>query len=135
MALIDNPQKLKAEDFTEEHRETVEKISTIYNYFVEQVTNTINGNLDKDNTTSDLVEIDLIVDANGIPTYGSKFSAKSGMKGSKVVSCKSVGSITYPSSAPFITFETVSSTLYNIKHCTGIQANVKFKVLLELMPN
>lgn len=135
MSLIDNPQKLKAEDFKEEHRETVEQISVIYNYFVEQVTNTINGNLDIENSTSDIVEFDLIVDVNGIPTYGNKFSAKEGMKGSKVVSAKSVNGVVYPTSAPFITFDIIAKGLYNIRHCTGLQANVKFHIILELLPN
>ena len=50
MPKIDTVKRITTDEFPEESREVAERIGNIYNYFAEQVTNVINGNIDSENT-------------------------------------------------------------------------------------
>lgn len=138
MALLDTPRRLLLDNISEENREDFRKFSEIYNYFIEQVTNTVNGQLDYQNLTKVLVTVDVTVDTNGNPILGGSFSAPQGMVGHKVLRADNLTNPnTFPTSAPFMTFTASNSGngIYNIKNVTGLPANNKFRLLVELIPN
>lgn len=135
MSKIDNVKRINTDDFPEESREVVDMIAEYYNYFAEQVTEAINGQLNEENFTSELIEIEVTVNESGVPSGDNRFSTTSGMRGSIVVrALNQTNSTTYPNGAPFMTFEEISAGLYQIKHITGLPASNKFKLLIRLIP-
>ena len=135
MAQIENVKRINTDDFPEESRETVDMIAEYYNYFAEQVTEAINGQLDEENFSSELIEIEVTVDESGVPDGDNRFSATGGMRGSVILrALNQTSSTTYPTGAPFMTFEEISSGLYQINHVTGLPASNKFRILVRLIP-
>jgi glycine/serine hydroxymethyltransferase len=135
MAQIDNLQRINIEDFQEDHQDTVSRIAEYYNYFAEQVTDTINGQIDDSNQTLETVEISVTVGDNGVPTGDNRFAATSGMRGSNIIrALNSTNSTTYPTGAPFMTYEEISNGLYEIKHIAGLVSGNKFQLLIRLYP-
>lgn len=135
MSLIDNVKRINTDDFPEESRETVDMIAEYYNYFAEQVTEAINGQLNEENFSSQIIEVEVTVDESGVPDGDNRFAATGGMRGSVVLrALNDTDSTTYPTGAPFITFEEISSGLYEIKHVAGLPASNKFSMLVRLIP-
>lgn len=135
MSKIDNVKRINTDDFPEESKEVVDMIAEYYNYFAEQVTEAINGQLNEENFTSELIEIEVTVDESGVPIGNNRFSATGSMRGSVILrALNQTNSTTYPTGTPFMTFEEISSKLYQIKHIAGLPASNKFKLLIRLIP-
>jgi len=136
MSKIDNVKRLTVETFQEDHQDTVSKIAQIYNYFVEQVTNTINGKIQIDNLDRQIIEITLSVDSTGKPIGNNKFASESGLRGSKIVRVINTTSRgKYVSQCPFLTFSpTDLPTVYTIENVAGLAPNDKYQLLIELIP-
>lgn len=136
MSKLDNVQRIIIEDYPDEHKDTVAKLATVLNFFMENVVSTVNGQLDFDNLKRQLVTIDIVVDSNGIPINGThRFAAKSGAKGSNVISARGTNNINQlPTSAPYISFDsTQESGIYVIRKAYGLQFNVKYRLLVEII--
>ena len=133
---IDNVKRLVVENFEEDHQNTVSKIAEIYNFFAEQITNAINGNIDIDNLNRQLIEMTVKVDSNGTPIGNNKFSANTGMRGSKVIrALNKTNNNKYVVSCPFISYSPTSVTgVYIIKNIVGLEANQEYQLLIELIP-
>lgn len=137
MALLDTPRRLQLDNISEDNRDDFRVMAELYNYFIEQVTNTVNGQLDYQNLTKNLITVDVTVDSNGNPILGGSFSAPQGMVGHKVLRADNLtNSSIYPTTAPFMTFTASNSGngIYNIQNITGLPANNKFRLLVELIP-
>lgn len=138
MSQIDNPRRLQVDEISDDNRDDFRLMSELYNYFVEQVTNTINGQIGIDNLTRELVTVEVTVDSNGNPILGGTFSASTGMIGHNVIRAENLTSSTvYPTSTPFLTYTATNTVqnLYKIQNVTGLPANNKFKLYIELIPN
>ena len=138
MSLLDTPRRLQLDNISEDNRDDFRVMAELYNYFIEQVTNTINGQLSYENDTKQLVTVDVTVDATGKPILGGSFSANQGMVGHKILRADNLtNTAVYPTSAPFMTFTASNSGngIYNIQNITGLPANNKFRLLIELIPN
>lgn len=134
MPRIDNIQRIKVEDFDREQQEVVEKIAIIYNYFAENVSNVINGELDYDNTKNQIIDIEVTVDTNGIPSVSTKFTSRPGLQGTNVVRADNLTNASgYPTSAPFIVYTANGGGVYTINKVTGLVANQKYRLKTELI--
>ena len=136
MSRLDNVKRIILEDFDDEHKDTVGKLATILNYFMENVVSTVNGELDYDNLKRQLVVIEIITDFAGNPINGTnRFSAQSGAKGALVVSARGANNTsTLPVASPFIAFDpTQEPGIYVIKKAFGLLANTKYRLLVELI--
>lgn len=135
MAFIDNVKPLTVEDFKEEFRRDGEIIAENYNYFSDQVTETINGRIDYENLAKSRITIDITVDSSGIPTRITQFSDIPNVSGISVLRAINLtNSLVYPNTAPFVSFNTINSGFYEVKHVTGLPANNNFRLTLELTP-
>lgn len=135
MARLDNVKRIILEDFKEEDKETVEKLATILNYFMENVVNTVNGELDYENIKQKLVTVEVITDVSGNPINNTnRFSAQAGAIGGVVVSARGVNNTNIlPTNSPYITFDpTQDSGVYVIRKAYGLLANTKYRLLVEL---
>lgn len=135
MAQVDNLRRLTLEGLDEEQRAIVERISNITNFHLEQIINTLNGNVDQDNSFKDFRTLQVTVDANGNPIVTTDLKSVSGVKGMQVLRATNLTiSTNYPTSQPFITFSSNGSDVYRILNITGLRANEKFQLLIETTP-
>lgn len=134
MPQIDNVKRINVEDFPSKDRETVERIANNYNFFAEQVTNVLNGNVDFDNLRRSTVTLELTANANGIPLATTKFSATTGLVGTNVISATNLTNrINFVDGAPFVVFSASGSGAYTIDKITGLVPNNRYRVILELI--
>ena len=134
MPFIDSVKRINVEEFKDEDKEVAERIGNVYNYFAEQVTNTINGRLDFENLDRNLVQLNVIVDANGLPVTQTRFSSNIGVTGTNIVRADNLtNSTSYPSSAPFITYTASGDGFYTVNHITGLVPNNRYRLVVELL--
>jgi hypothetical protein len=128
MALIDTPKRIKVDDFPKEMRPAMERLGNVYNFFAEQVTNVINGNIDFENMNRSLVTISVTVGSNGVPLNTTRFTADTGIIGINVIN--SSANVT---STPFIRFTPDGTGVYTINQVTGLVANTEYSLTVELI--
>lgn len=134
MPLIDTVKRITTEEFKPEDREVAERIGNIYNYFAEQVTNVLNGNVDFDNLQRSLLEIQVIVDANGNPIQRTQFSTSVGLNGTKTIRAINLtNTVNYLQSSPFISFSSDGTGIYTINNITGLNAGESYRLTVELI--
>lgn len=133
MSRIDEPRRLNVDEFPEDSRETISRLSEYYNYFVEQVTNAINGNIDYDNRKEKLIELLITTDTSGQPTPQLKFVQDAGLIGTSVIRVDNLTNASiYPESHPFMSFSTSGDGVYTVTNITGLRASTKYRVVIEL---
>lgn len=134
MSRLDNVQRILPEDYPEDDRETVTQLASILNYFMTQVVDTVNGRLDYENMNKDSITFDVTVDASGNPTQTLNFRAESGVIGTMVINARNLTNTSvYPTSQPFVSFSPLQqSGLYKVNNITGLQANNKYRITLEV---
>lgn len=136
MPRIDSVKRINYQDFREEDRETVQKLSEILNFFMEDVVNAMNGNLDFDNLNRELITFEVTVDSNGVPITNNRFSSELNIIGTKVIRADNlVNSAQSVESTPFLTYRNSGTGIYTITNITGLQANTKYRLVIELIAN
>ena len=124
-------KRLITSDFEEKDQELVEKLGLILNDSFNELYYALNGRIDLTNNIFCSVRVlDIIVDANGIPTSRTTFSLNSTaiVVGCQVLAADNqTNSATYPSGAPFINFTQIDQAIL-INHITGLQANQRYTI-------
>jgi hypothetical protein len=134
MPLLDNPKRITQDEFGEDDKDVAERIGNYYNFFVEQATNIINGNIDFDNLNRDLITLEFTVDGSGIPIQNTRFSADIGIKGMSVINATNLTNLAvYPTGSPLISFTGSGTGVYTINHVTGLPASNKFRLVIEVI--
>ena len=134
MAKLDNIRRLRPEDYPEKDRPLINKIAFILNPFMEQMSRILSGNIDQENLASTIAEIEVTVDSNGTPILNNKFRVDLPRVFSGAVCINAVNlttSTNYPTSAPFLS-TTISSGLLVVNNISGLQANEKYRLTIEL---
>ena len=134
MARLNNVQRILPEDFPEEDRATVSQLAGIVNYFMTQTVDIVNGRLDYDNINKQVITFEVTVDANGNPVQTLNFTAESGVIGGVVLNAQNLSNTAvYPTSLPFVSFNALQQNkLYRVNNITGLQANNKYLITLEV---
>lgn len=134
MPFIDSVKRIKVEDFPQDQQETAAKIGEVYNFFAEQVTNVLNGNVDFDNLNRKKIELTVTTDSSGKPTTETRFSTDLGLVGTKVLRADNLtNSVSYPTGSPFISYTSSGGGIYTIRNITNLPANNKFRLVIELV--
>ena len=134
MAKIDTVKRITTDEFKEEDREVAERIGNIYNYFAEQVTNVLNGNIDSENTGRPIINLTTIVDASGTPIKKTQFVNNTGLRGIKVIrAINNTNRVNYVDGHPFISFITQGTGTYTIENIAGLRANEEYTLIMELI--
>lgn len=134
MALIDTVKRITVEEFKDEDREVAERIGNVYNYFAEQVTNAINGNLDFENMNRAILEIETIVDTNGNPLQLTRFNTQVGLKGTQVLrAVNTTNAANYVTGQPFISFTSEGTGSYTINNIKGLNPGENYRLVIELV--
>ena len=134
MPFIDTVKRITTEEFKPEDREVAERIGNIYNFFAEQVTNVLNGNIDFANLRRSLLTIDVTVAANGTPIQTTQFNNSVGLQGTKVINAVNLTNrVNFLESTPFISFTSQGTGLYTIDNITGLNAGQSYRLTIELI--
>lgn len=134
---LQNPQRIVLEDFAEEDRELVERLSNILNNHMENVFNILNSNVDFDNLKQEKIVFKVTVDANGKPIRTTQFASKlfTNTLDCIVTYCRNLtNSTSYPTAMPLVSFNPQGGGLYKILNIAGISANEEYEIHLVLIP-
>jgi hypothetical protein len=127
---LSNVRQIVAEEYSPEDRETISRLGGVLNFFMRQVVELSNNNVDFDNLTWDLIQLDVTVDANGSPVPRARFSSSVAKPtGLLVINAQNItNSLTYPTGAPFINFTPQGSGIAEINNISGLQAENKYRL-------
>lgn len=135
MARLDNTKRIIKEDYDQKYHGLIGKLAFVLNSFMEQTVAQINGNLDQTNFKSDVITVKMTVDANGTP-IGNNLIKSSVVRptGTTVVrAINKTTSGTYPTSQPFISFTTgTSSSVMKVLNISGLQANNEYDLTIKI---
>jgi hypothetical protein len=135
MAKLQNFKRILAQDYEEEYRLLIEKLSFSVNSFAEDVLRTLNGNLNTDNTLEKLKTMDVEVFSSGSPKTSLQFQNPSSvykLEGIRVIRVENLSNTgTYPTTAPFVSFSE-NAGIVTVNNITGLQAGYKWRLKIKL---
>jgi hypothetical protein len=137
MAKIQQPKKIRAEDFTGEEQQIITKISDPFNDLADSFYFALTKSLDFTNMNRDSVTVTVNIDGSGavsnLPRV--KFNLRTGSP--QMVLCGRAQNIInpniYPTNAPFISYTVINADTIQIQHVTGLPVNSQFLLTLELI--
>ena len=133
---IDNVRRIIVEDFPAEDQETVAKLSSVLNHFMEQVAEILTQRVDFQNLNQEVVTIKVTVDASGIPVFTTKFASTHINRAIGAVIIKAANLDT-PSNivtgTPLMGFEPLTTNLYKLNYITNLQANEEYQITAILI--
>jgi hypothetical protein len=136
MGKIQEPKRIRIEDFKSEEKELIGKISDMVTPFMDDVFNVLDGRLDFENLNRQIVDLELLIDAAGkvvnSPQVKTTFKTQR-VRGINVINAVNLGnSSVYPTSLPMVNF-TINGAIMTVLNITGLQANSRYKLTLELI--
>lgn len=134
MGKMRNIRRLTIESFEDsESKEFVERFAPIYDELLDELTSILNGNIDDENVNGDTKSVSLIVGSDGIPVQTVKFTAETGLIGTRVINQQNnTNSTTYPTAGIVVSWTASGTGTYTINHVTGLTAGDKWTITLEL---
>ena len=133
MGQLTDIKRILTEDFPSENKELIEKLALNLNNFMDEVINTINGNIDFTNLTRQYKSITVTVDSNGNVIRGNKYiiDFTDTIKGINVIKCTNKDNL-LPDGSPFITYSQSDKNLI-VSNIKGLPANKEFTLFIELI--
>lgn len=136
MPKIQQPKRIRIEDFKEENKDLISKLSDLVVPFMDDVFRVLDGNIDFDNLNRQIVDIEVMIDASGKvvnnPQIKTTFKTQK-VRGVNVINAVNlVNSSVYPTSLPMVNF-TINGNIMTILNIIGLQANSRYKLTLELI--
>jgi hypothetical protein len=119
-------RRITMENTPEEMQGVVSNLATILNPFIEDVTTILNGRVDFDNLSFQLVQFETMVNAQGIPLTGTDIGINFTPRGSfcvNVQDASNIGQLPDVTGSPFVLF---------VPSNTG---SIKIGKILNLLPN
>lgn len=135
MSKIEIPRQIRTEDYAEDERALIGKLSSNLTPFMDSVYRVLNGGVDYDNLNRELVNIDVIIDPAGVVQNAPqiKTKVKGRVKGTIVVNAVNlINPAVYPDSVPGI-FITTNGNLVTILKVVGLPVNSQWTLTVELI--
>lgn len=132
---LSNVKRIIVEDFPKEQRETVSKLATILNSFMDEVIELSRKKVDFDNLNRSLITIDVTVDANGKPIGVTQINTNlKTYKGKNIIDVQSlkVGSPNVLST-PYLDCTPQGNGIVTINKIYGLPVNVKVRLTIEFI--
>lgn len=132
---LSNVKRIIVEDFKQEDRETVSKLATILNGFMDEVTELSRKNINFDNLNRSVVTLDIKVDASGKPQGVTKINTNlKSYRGKNILDVQSLQSGT-PNvvSVPYLDCTPEGNGIVRINKIYGLPVNVKVRVTIEFV--
>lgn len=135
MGQITNVRRIVIEDFSAESRETVSKLASIINNFMEEVTELSRNNIDYENLNRTKIVLDVTVDAQGRPQGINQINTGlSSYSGKIILDAYGVNSTTdVVNSAPYLDCTYLGNGTVRINRILGLPAGKKMRVVVEFI--
>jgi hypothetical protein len=136
MPKIQQPKRIRIEDFKDDQKDLITKISDLVAPFMDDVFRALDGSIDFDNLNRQIVDIEVMINASGQvvnnPQVKTTFKTQK-VRGINVINAVNlVNSSVYPTSLPMVNF-TINGSLMTILNIVGLQANSRYRLTLELI--
>jgi hypothetical protein len=135
MARIQIPAKIRIEDFKSEEKDLISKIAEVYNPFIDNITQAVNGGLDITNLNRQIVDITIQTSNTGtlINPPQIKTTVIGKVRGINVLNALNTqNSAIFPTSSPFVGFG-INGSILSILYVSGLQNNSEYRLTLELV--
>jgi hypothetical protein len=132
---LNNIKRIIEEDFPQDDRLLIRKLSFSLNPFLEQISTLFNKNIDFDNLNQEFITVTVELNAAGIPKtqIDIKTTLKTRIKGCHCINSRNLTNDgTFPSGNPFISF-TPTGNLLRINHVAGLPADKKYELSVILI--
>lgn len=130
-----NVSQIKAEDYPEEIRPTIERLGNILNPFMQQVVELADGRIDFENTVNNVKTFEITVDSDGKPTLNNKLqTGKSSIRGFQVINDVNLtnAALTLDEQPYVSSYVVLGNGLIQINKITGLVANNKYRLTLVI---
>lgn len=131
MARIPNYRRIVAEDYAPEYQELVSNLGYIINDFMQNVTDTVNGNIDFDNLSATVVTLTgMQVNSNGKPLSNDQVNVgKNVINGLQIIKITNTTiSTSSPDFVPNITYTELGNNLIRLDKIPGLVAGNKYNI-------
>lgn len=136
MGKIEQPKKLRAEDFEEKDRSIISKLADVVNDLADSFYYSQIKSVDFDNLNRDLVQVNVNINGTGkvsnLPQV--KFNLRSQPRGVNVVRAVNQNNpLIPPTNSPFVTWSLNSNGTMQILNVTGLPNNSQYVLTLEII--
>lgn len=129
MAKLQGIKRIESDGVPKELRDTFDSIGISFNSFAEEVFNAFDGDITFDNLNQKIIQLDITVDVNGLPTDPTTIrSLVSGLQGVQVVRAQNLDDDTAVTGQPFISYDLTQSGGFKVTHIAGLPPNKKFRL-------
>lgn len=137
MARLDNAKRIIKEDYPTKYHDLIHQLGFVVNTFMEQATDQINGNLDFDNLSQDIVTFDIVVNGSGVPVGNNLFktnvSLPRGFNVIRAIDKNNPGS--FVTNQPFISYTPQTDTrVIRIDNLVGLVADRVYTLTVIAIP-
>lgn len=132
---IEIPRQIRTEDFSEDERELVSKLSRNLTPFMDSVYRVLDHGVDYENLNRHYQDIDITIDGTGsiLNPPQIKTDLRGRVRGIIVLNAVNlVNPTVYPTTAPFVSF-TINGNIVSILNVTGLQAGSQYRLSIELV--
>jgi hypothetical protein len=136
MAKLQGIRRIESDGVPKELRDTFDTIGISFNTFAEEVFNAFDGNITFDNLNQSVIQLDVTVDANGIPTDSTTIRyLVNGLQGVQVIRAQNLDDDTVVTGQPFISYSLTQNGGFKVSHIAGLPANKKFRLNVLVIGN
>lgn len=135
MAKLSNITRINASDYSEEIRGDISKLAGELNYFMQDVVDAFDKNINFDNINMETLDIKISTNSSGIPlsTIVINTSDSKLILGIHVIRyTNNTNLANYATSAPFVSY-TEQNNGYKISHVTGLRAGENYTLKLLII--
>lgn len=127
MAKINSYRRLSLGSFSGENAQLVQTLSDVLNPFMREVTDVINGNIDFENLSQNIITIEVTVDVNGKPVSNQINTGVLNPKGFQVIrAINNTNPAVTVTGQPFIVFSPQGNGVVSVSKITNLQPNNKY---------
>jgi hypothetical protein len=134
MGLLKNVRKILAQDYADENRTLIAKLSEVLNTFMTETTETINGNIDFDNLRQQLKVFKVTVDGSGTITSSNQIRLE--LSGKVIgIRCERARNLddssVYPTGTPFLSYSQTNQIL-KINNISNLQSGNEYELTIVI---
>ena len=134
MAVVSNVRRIVVEDYPKETADTVSKLASVLNPFMDEIVNLAQGNIDYNNLNRSKVVFEVTVDASGKPQGLSQINTGlTSYSGKLLIDVQGVSASDVVISAPWLDCTYQGNGLVRINRILGLPAGKKMRITVEFI--
>lgn len=131
---VSNVKRIIVEDFPKEDRETVSKLASILNQFMDETVELSRKNVDFDNLKRSKIALDVTLDANGIPQGAAQIKiGLTSYSGKNIVDVQNLQGGANVISSPYLDCTYQGNGIVKINKFHGLPLGVKLRITVEFI--